>query len=462
MLTKQELEQYLQKCISTGADFAEIFLEDTNYKTIKLSDKLIQNISDSRIRGIGIRISLHDQVVYGYTNKLESINQLITRLISNFSKKTLNKIITLPKKEIYQDNIKIPHHSYPIEKKKNLLYKIDKTARRESDKVNQVQVTLIEQDQNVTIANTKKIYKEDRRCLTRLSITTFVKDKGKIEKSYMAPGFKQGYEFIETLDIEKITKETVKNSLEKLTAPDCPSGEMPVIIGNGFGGVIFHEACVHALEATTVAKGSSVFSNKIGHHIASPKVTIVDDGTIKNEWGSLNIDDEGFKTQRNTLIKDGILTSYLIDYINSKTMKQKSTSSGRRESYKYPPTSRMNNTFLLKGTDKIEDMITSISFGLYAKNMGGGSVDPKTGDFNFAVNEAYLIENGKITTPVKGASLIGNGAEIIKRVSMVSDDLELAAGMCGSVSGSIPVTVGQPTIKVDKILVGGKGEKINV
>ncbi len=462
MLTKRELEQYLRKCLSTGADFAEIFLEDTIYKNIKLTDKSIQKISSSKVKGIGIRVCLGDKTVYGYTNKLKDIDSLINRLISNFSGSSSLKKVVLSEKEKYQDYIKIPHDSYSVKDKKKLLYKIDKIAREESSKVNQVQVNLIEQDQKIIIANTNKIYKEDKRTRTRLSITTFVKEEEKLEKAYVAPGFKQGYEFLENLDIEALTKETVHYALEKLNAMDCPSGEMPVVIGNGFGGVIFHEACVHALEATTVAKGNSVFSDKIGELIASPKVTIVDDGTIEKEWGSSNIDDEGFQSKRNVLIKDGVLTSYLIDYINGKTMQEKSTSSGRRESYKYAPTSRMSNTFLLEGTDKIEDMITSIKYGIYAKNMGGGSVDPKTGDFNFGVNEAYLIENGKITIPVKGASLIGNGADIIKRVSMVSRDLKLAAGMCGSISGSIPVTVGQPTIKVDKILVGGKGAKVHV
>ena len=462
MFTKQELEKYLQKCLSTGVDFAEIFLEESNYKTIKLSDEVIQNVYSDYIKGIGIRICLKDKTVYGCTNNIQNIDNIITRLISNFSEKPIKKNINLQEKVIYKDNIKIPHNKYSITNKKNLLYNINAIARKESEKVNQVEVKLVEEDEKIIIANTNNLYTEDNRTLTRLAITTFVKENDKIEKAYIAPGFKKGYEFIDDVNIEQMTKETVHNALEKLSAKECPSGEMPVIIGNGFGGVIFHEACVHSLEATSVAKGSSVFSNMLGKTIASPKVTIVDDGTLKHEWGSLNIDDEGAPTRRNILIKEGVLTSYLIDYINSKIMKSQPTSSGRRESYKFSPTSRMTNTFLLPGTDKIEDMISSIKYGLYAKNLGGGSVNTSTGDFNFAVNEAYLIENGHITTPVKGASLIGNGSEIIKRVSMVSDDLKLGTGMCGSISGNIPVTVGQPTIKVDKILVGGKGEKVNV
>ena len=461
MLKKQELEHYLKKCLQTGADFAEIYLEESCHKNIRLIDQKVQKVWTSIETGIGIRICLQDKIVYGSTNNLDNLDTLLKRLISNFKNSPNNKEIKLPKKKIYHDNIKISHQEYPVEKKKELLHKIDKIARNESDKISQVQVVLIEEDKKITIANTNHLYTEDNRTLTRISITTFVKEKEQIEKAYVAPGFKIGYEFLEKVNVEKLTKETVKNALKKLNAQECPSGEMPVIIGNGFGGVIFHEACVHSLEATTVAKGSSVFCDKIGKQIASSKVTIVDDGTLENKWGSFNIDDEGAISKRNILIEKGILKSYLIDYINGKVMKSPSTSSGRRESYKYAPISRMSNTFLLEGTDKIEDMIKSIDYGIYAKNMGGGSVDPKTGDFNFAVNEAYLIENGKVTIPIKGASLIGNGAEIIQRVSMVSNDLELTAGICGSKSGWIPVTVGQPTIKVDKILVGGKGEKIH-
>lgn len=462
MLTKEEIEKYLEKCLTKNADFAEIFIEESSSNIIKLIDQKIKNITTNLIKGIGIRICKAEKVVYGSTNNIQKIDELIDKLLTNFSNKTPHQKIILNNKKIYQDNIEIPHKDYPITKKKELLYKIDNYARRYSPKVNQVQVSLIEEDQKVTIANTNCLYKEDNRTLTRLSITVFVKNKEEIEKAYIAPGFKEGYEFLNNFNIKKTTQEVVDNALEKLDSPNCPSGELPVVIGNGFGGVIFHEACVHSLEATTVAKGSSVFCNCINKKIASPKVTIIDDGTINKSWGSFNIDDEGSESQKNILIKNGVLTSYLIDYNNSKIMHSSITSSGRRESYKYAPTSRMSNTFLEPGNDKIEDMIASIDYGLYAKNMGGGSVDPKTGDFNFSVNEAYLIENGKITSPVKGASLIGNGKEIIKRVSMVSDDLKLTAGLCGSDSGSIPVTVGQPTIKVDKILVGGKGEHSNV
>ena len=241
-----------------------------------------------------------------------------------------------------------------------------------------------------------------------------------------------------------------------LHARNCPAGNMTVAIDNGFGGVIFHESCGHSLEATSVAKGNSVFADKLGEQIASTKITAIDDGTIANEWGSLNIDDEGNPTQKNVLIENGILKSYMIDKLNGRRMGMKSTGSGRRQSYKYAPTSRMTNTYIAAGDDKPEDIIASISDGLYAKKMGGGSVNPVTGEFNFAVSEGYLVKNGKIQEPVRGASLIGKGSEVLMNIDMVGDNMEMAQGMCGSSSGSIPVNVGQPMIRVKDMTVGGR------
>jgi len=236
----------------------------------------------------------------------------------------------------------------------------------------------------------------------------------------------------------------------------CKAGSYPVVIDNGFGGVIFHEACGHSLEATSVAKGNSVFSGKLGQKIAADCVTAIDDGTLKNEWGSLNMDDEGTPTRKNILIENGILKSYLIDTLNGKKMGMASTGSSRRQNYRFAPTSRMTNTYIDAGKMKRDDIISSTDFGLYAKQMGGGSVNPGTGEFNFAVVEGYMIRNGQISEPVRGATLIGKGSEILMNIDMIADNLAMAQGMCGSISGSIPTNVGQPAIRVAKITVGGR------
>ena len=272
---------------------------------------------------------------------------------------------------------------------------------------------------------------------------------------YIFPVAGKGLEFFEEVTPEETGREAARIALVNLQAKDCPSGKMTVIIDNAFGGVIFHEACGHALEASSVAKNQSVFAGKLGTQIAASCVTAVDDGTIPNAWGSQNIDDEGNFQKKRVLIKDGILTSYMIDRLNGRRMGMESTSSSRRQSYRYEPTSRMSNTFICEGTSSFDELFEGVEKGLYAKKMGGGSVNPQTGEFNFAVKEGYMIENGKITYPVKGASLIGNGRDILMNIDRVCSNLERGQGMCGSSSGSIPTDVGQPAIRVTSITVGG-------
>ena len=266
--------------------------------------------------------------------------------------------------------------------------------------------------------------------------------------------------FNEHINLKDIAKDAARCAITMLDAEECPSGEMPVIIDNGFGGVIFHEACGHGLEASSVSKNLSIFSGKKGKKVASDIVNAYDDGTIDGAWGSGNFDDEGNKTQRTQLIKNGVLVNYLVDNFNGRAMNEKGNGACRRESYKHQPTSRMSNTFIGNGTSTKQEIIEATKFGLYAKSLGGGSVNPATGDFNFAVNEGYLVENGKITKPVKGATLIGNGASILFNIDMIANNLLRDQGMCGASSGSIPADVGQPTIRVKSILVGGTGGKI--
>ena len=256
--------------------------------------------------------------------------------------------------------------------------------------------------------------------------------------------------------IEKESLEVARSNIEKLSAKEFKGGEMPVVIGPGFGAVIFHEACGHGLEATSVAPKLSIFTNQIGKKVGSDKVTLIDDPTIEGEWGSNYIDDEGETSSKNVLIENGILKNYLIDKYSVEQMNMSSNGCGKRESYEYAPTSRMSNTYLAPGNDKFEDMIKSIKHGVYCKKLSGGQVNTTTGDFNFGVEAAYAIEDGKITDRIKGVTLIGNGKDILNKVEMVSDDLVLETGYCGSKSGTIPVTCGQPSIKVSNILVGGK------
>lgn len=456
-MNKKTLQLLLDNIIESEVDFGEIFYENTLVKTYEVIDSKLDTINSRITHGVGIRLAHNNDIVYGYTNDLKkkSLYELVSRIKNNFSNNRLIKEVNLERLKISRDKSVIKHNDMDDNKKKEYLLNIDKLARSIDSRIVQVDTVFYESDSEVIIANTNNTYVKENRPLTRLNITIIAKDDKRQTKSSKSYGISGGYELLDEIDIKKEVENLATSAIKKLSAKPCPSGEMPVIIGPGFGAVIFHEACGHSMEATTVSYNTSILSGKLNEKIASSKVSIIDDGTLKAKWGTTVYDDEGNKTRKNVLIKNGVLKGYLIDYLNNRKMNMAITGSGRRESYKYAPTSRMNNTYLVKGHDKIEDMIKSVKYGIYAVNMGGGSVDPVTGDFNFAVNEAYLIENGKITDMVLGGSLIGNTLDILNNVSMVSDDLSFDTGFCGSVSGNVPVTIGEPTILVSKILVGG-------
>jgi len=322
--------------------------------------------------------------------------------------------------------------------------------------ITQVSVNYLDYIQKIMIANSEGLLVEDVRVRTRLSIQSIASGANEMQTGFFGPGASKGFEFLENLDVEGYGQETSRIAKTMMNATYAPSGRMPVIIDNGFGGVIFHEACGHGLEATSVAKGNSVFADKKGQLVASKCVSAVDDGTIESGWGSSNIDDEGSQTTRNILIENGVLKNFMVDKLNGRRMNMAPTGSSRRQSYKYAPTSRMTNTFILDGPSSVEEIISDTENGLYAKYMGGGSVNPATGEFNFAVMEGYRIRNGKVAEPLRGATLIGTGMEVLKKIDKVGNNLALGQGMCGSESGSIPANVGQPMIRVSEMIVGGR------
>lgn len=455
-MQKEKLEEYLKLALSTGADFAEIYYEDSKTKVYRMVDSKLDSLETNFMNGIGIRITKGDQSFYTSTDILsdDNIKKTIKKLIININDSTIidTKIGQLIDKT---KSVKISHENYPDIEKKSILSKIDMVARNESDLITQVMCGILEMDKQFTLVNSKGKYIKGNNTWTRIMASVFASRDDIKERESTSIGRTSGYEILDEFDIEKEIKYISNLAVKKLDAKTFKGGEMPVVLCPGFGAVIFHEACGHGLEATSVAPHLSVFSDDFGKIIASEKVNLIDDSTIENEWGSFNIDDEGNKGNKNVLIKNGKLNSYLIDQFNSNQMKMDYNGCGRRENYRYSATSRMSNTYLACGKDKVEDMIKSIEYGVYCESMSGGSVNPSTGDFNFSVETARLIENGKLTAYLKGVALIGNSKEILKNVEMVSDDLKLESGFCGSKSGSIPVTIGQPTIKVSKILVGG-------
>lgn len=460
MLSKDLVSEVLAKCLVTGGDFAEIFVDDSISNSISLIDGKVENALGGRKYGIGIRIFKGLKTIYAYTNSnsRDSLLETAYRAALALGEATdaSQKIILNEKKIITAHPIIYYPKDVNYDRKINILRAAYNGAKNYSDDISQVIASYMDKEQNVLIANTEGLYVEDKRIRTRMAVNSIASKGNENQTGYEAPGRLMGIEMFDTIDPEATGIEASRVAHTMLNAKNCPAGNMTVAIDNGFGGVIFHEACGHGLEAEAVSKGNSVFANKLGEQIASTKVTAIDDGTIKNAWGSINIDDEGTPGQKNILIENGILKGYMIDKLNGRRMNMKPTGSSRRQDYKYAPTSRMTNTYIAAGTDKPEDIIKSIDNGLYAKRLGGGSVNPVTGEFNFAVREGYLVKNGVITEPVRGASLIGKGYEVLMDIDMVGDNLDLGQGMCGASSGSIPTNVGQPMIRVKKMTVGGR------
>ena len=458
MLNRKTLEYYLSECMKSDADFAEIYEEKEHTQLISMLNQKVEDVNDSVQSGIGIRLYKGVQSVYAYSN--ESTEDVVIPMICDL-REAVGTRESGPSTELtrveYENRhpVEVDFEKTPLEEKTELLLRAGRAAFDADSRIVKVQAKLLNVRQDVQIANSDGRLISDKRVRTRMMVDAFAQEGDNLQTGGDKPGAGMGLEFYRQVLPEETGREAARIALVNLRAQACPSGRMPVVIDSGFGGVIFHEACGHALEATSVARSQSVFAGKLGTQIASTCVSAVDDGTIPNAWGSQNIDDEGNFQQRRELIRNGILTSYMIDTLNARRMHSHSTGSGRRESYKYEPTSRMSNTFILAGDTPFEEMFEGIEKGLYCKKMGGGSVNPQTGDFNFAVNEGYLIEDGKITVPVRGASLIGNGRDILMNIIKVCSNLERGQGMCGSSSGSIPTDVGQPAILVSSITVGG-------
>ena len=449
MIERKLIEKVIDKALSNGADFAEIFMEDTYNSRINFYDsKTKQNIVGKDF-GAGVRVFYGTTAIYAYTNDLSERSLLTAADAVSKAAKGTSIIQPIDLTKIEFENIhpiQIPNNTVAKSDKIDFIRKINEASRNFNKLIAQVDITFQEKMQKVLIANSEGLWVEDSRNYSRVVVRSIASDGKEKQTGGENPGGHAGYEFFNKLNPAELGEKSARMAVTMLKADYAPSGKLPVVIDNGFGGVIFHEACGHALETTSVAKGASVFTGKLGKQIANPVVTAFDDGTIPNEWGSENIDDEGMPTKK----------TYMVDKMGSIKTSYERTGSGRRQSYKFAPASRMRNTFIAPGKSKLEDLITSVDYGIYAKKMGGGSVMPGTGNFNFAVGEGYIIRNGKIAEPVRGATLIGNGAEALMKISMVADNLAMAQGMCGSVSGSIPANVGQPAIKIDEIIVGGR------
>ena len=459
MLSQDLCKEALRRALATGADYAEVFAEYTRSKNISVVAGKTDKIGDSVISGVGIRIFKGTRCVTGSASSLEpeAILNCAVKVADAMSDSVLVEDLVL-RERLFGDihPVKIVPASVENSYKIDYIREACQAAKDYHEEISQVTGNFMEFDHNILIATSEGLFAQDRQIRTRVRVSSIASKDGENQMGGIAPGARKGMELFDDFDPKELGKKASKQAVTMLHAGYIQAGVMPVAIENGFGGVIFHEACGHSLEASSVAFGCSQFVGKLGQQIANPKVTAIDDGTIPNGWGSINIDDEGTPARKNVLIENGILKSYMIDKLNGRRMGMESTGSARRQSYEFAPTSRMTNTYIAAGEDRDEDIIASMEYGLYAKEMGGGSVNPATGQFNFSVSEGYIVRNGKICEPVRGASLIGKGSEVIMNIDMVGKNVARGQGMCGSSSGSIPTDVGQPLIRVSSITVGGR------
>ena len=460
MISREVCQRVLQKAVSTGADYAEIFAENTVNHNISMIASKVESINDAVVAGAAVRVYKGLRSVMASTvDTSESGLLACAEKAAEALGQGDAQIEIVLRERLFGDihPVKIVPSSVGNAHKVEILKEGYFAAKEYHDAITQVSGNLLDVDHNILIANTEGTYAQDRQIRTRIAVSAVADTGSGTQTGSCAPGRRMGLEvFDSVINPKAVGIHAAKQAVTMAGAGYCPAGVMPVAIGNGFGGVIFHEACGHGLEASSVAFGQSVFAGKLGQQIANTKVTAIDDGTIPNAWGSINIDDEGTPAQKNVLIEKGILKSYMIDKFNGRRMGMASTGNSRRQSFSYTPTSRMTNTYIAEGEDNNDDIIASMEYGLFAKEMGGGSVNPVTGEFNFAVNEGYMVRNGVICEPVRGASLVGKGSDVIMNIDMVGKDLDMGQGMCGSSSGSVPTNVGQPLIRVSSITVGGR------
>lgn len=463
MISETVVKRVLEEALMTGGDYSELFMQDSDFNTVSMIDGKVEDAAYVRKAGAGVRVLKGTRCAYAYTADTSEEAILET---ARAAAAALGGV-----KEFETKAFEVRRGAAKYERRFSEITNADRiallragtnAAKAYSDEVTQVAARYLDADHRIMVANSNGIWAEDRRPRTRLRINAVAMKGMEAQTGDAAPGRGMGFEAYREIDPEAVGREAARIAVTMLKAPECPAGIVPVVIESGFGGVILHEACVHSLEATSVGRGNSEFCGKLGQAIASPIVTAVDDGTIPGAWGSIAYDDEGTPSQRNVLIENGVLKTYLVDLLGSRRMNgHPLTGSSRREDYTFAPTSRMTNTFFAEGESDPEELISSMGEGLYAANMGGGSVNPLTGEFNFAVSEGYWVRDGRIITPVRGATLIGKGSEVLMKIDRIArSGLDRGPGMCGSASGSVPVTCGQPRIRVSEISVGGKGKSI--
>jgi TldD protein len=461
-LTQADLGQFLAGALSAGGDYADLYFEHTTTSSILVDESLVKSASEGISMGCGVRVLAGEQTGYAYTDdltpeKIMKVAKIAARIASGPARLS----------SVGMTEVAPPHNFYPVmlaptdralADKLELVERADRAARAYDPRIVQVRVTYGDQIRHVLVAGSDGRVVTDFQPLVRMSVFTIARQNGNLQSGSSGGGGRVALEFFQgESSPEHFAREAARQAIVQLDAREAPAGEFEVVLGPGWPGILLHEAVGHGLEADFNRKGISAFTGRIGQRVASELCTVVDDGTIPNRRGSLNVDDEGEPTQKTTLIENGILRQYLEDKLSADMLKATRTGNGRRESFEHIPMPRMTNTYMLAGTDDPQDILRSVKRGLYAVYFGGGQVDITSGKFVFSASEAYLIEDGKVTAPVKGATLIGDGPTVLTRVTAVGHDLKLDEGIgtCGKEGQSVPVGVGIPTVKVRQLTVGG-------
>lgn len=459
MLEEHTIKKVLQKTLSRGGDYADIFVEFRKVNSVHLEDGKVEKITSGIDAGAGIRLILKGSTAFAYSNDLseKALMRLAETLCKGFPEG--NREMTLDLR-VRKAQVDFPIQTFPdyvsMVDKVNLVKEADRVSRSIDKRVRQVSVSYRDSFQKVLIGTSDGAIAEDERIYTTVVINVIASEDGRIQTGYESAGGLIGFELFKDNLIEKLSIKAAKRAIMMLGARRAPGGRMPVVISSEAGGTMIHEAVGHGLEADLVNEGLSVYSGKIGSEIASPLITVIDDPTLMNKRGSYRFDDEGTPSQKTVLIEKGVLKNYMYDRLTALKAGARSTGNGRRESYQHRPIPRMSNTYIAPGETSPEDIIKATYRGLFVKKMGGGQVNTVTGEFVFEVQEGYLIENGKIGEPVREATLIGNGPDVLKSIDMVGSDLGFSIGTCGKDSQGVPVSDGMPTVRIPDIVVGGE------
>jgi TldD protein len=455
------LERVLAEALCNGGEFAEVFAEDRSNSSATFDDGRVEELSSGRERGAGIRVVTGETTGFAHTADLSEPGLLRAAEAASAVARSGGGSRSVTDGRLTGSGTgadRPVHTTGSKEDALDLLRRADEAARGSGDAISQVQAGFGTARRRVLIANSDGLLAVDEQSRTRFSVSCVALGDTGMQTGYETAARTLGFELFDEVSVEDLARTAAAQALAKLTARPAPSGELPVVLAGGSGGILFHEACGHGLEADHIVKDASVYTGKIGQRVASPMVTLVDDGTVGSEWGTFAVDDEGRPAQRNVLIQDGILTDYLWDYLRARKEGRVSSGNGRRQSYRDLPMVRMTNTFLLPGEDDAEEIVAQTPRGVYVAKLGGGQVNTTTGDFVFGMTMAYLIEDGKITEPLRDANLIGNGPEILKRIDAVGTDFSMTPGTCGKDGQSVPVGCGQATMRLTGVTIGGTAE----